>query len=151
MFPIFQTRRGSRDRCFRLAREEDRRASHKRRQTSWNLTRGLKWWELAIGLAVASGGETETMEEDYRSGGPIIELEPDFETIQVCSKIWRTLVGHKIDESYYIVIALDGVHSSAVHSLFCLFFLWSRSRSWWENSEMRKDTNDTSRKNTHML
>ena len=33
--PAFQTRRGSRDRCSRAARkEEDSRASHKRRQTS---------------------------------------------------------------------------------------------------------------------
>ena len=41
---------------------------------------------MDIGLAVASGSETETKEEDQRAGGPIIELEPDFKTILVWSK-----------------------------------------------------------------
>ena len=41
---------------------------------------------MAIGLAMASWGETETKEEDQRSGGPIVELEPDLKTTQVWSK-----------------------------------------------------------------
>ena len=41
IFTAFQTRRDSRDDCFWPAREEeDSRASHKRRQTSWNLRGG---------------------------------------------------------------------------------------------------------------
>ena len=48
---------------------------------------GVQWWQLATGLAMASEGQTETKKEDQRSSGPIIELEPDVETIQVWSKI----------------------------------------------------------------
>ena len=41
IFSTFQTRRDSRDGCFWPEREEeDSRASHKRRQTNWNLARG---------------------------------------------------------------------------------------------------------------
>ena len=37
-------------------------------------------------MAVASGGEPGTGEEDQRSGGPVVDLQPNFETIQVGSK-----------------------------------------------------------------
>ena len=51
------------------------------------MAKGLKWCELAIGLAMASGGETVTKEGKQWSGGPIVKLEPEFKTIQVWSKI----------------------------------------------------------------
>ena len=44
-------------------------------------------------MAVEPGGETETKEEDKRSGGPIVELKPDFKTIRIWSKIQRTFIG----------------------------------------------------------
>ena len=61
----FRHRRDGGDGCFWLAREEkDSRASHKRRWTSINMARGVKWWELTIGLAVWSGGEREGVNDD---------------------------------------------------------------------------------------
>ena len=43
LFPTFQTRQDSNDGCWWPAREEeDSRAWHKRRQTSWNVARGSK-------------------------------------------------------------------------------------------------------------
>ena len=57
IFPTFQTRRDSRDGCFWPAREEeDRRASHKRRQTSWNLARGGKVVRAGHRLGGGVGG-----------------------------------------------------------------------------------------------
>ena len=46
---------------------------------------------------MAPGGETGTREEDKRSGGPVVDLQPNVETIQVWSKIGRTY-GHKMVE-----------------------------------------------------
>ena len=47
---------------------------------------GVEWRELAIGLVVASGDERKTGEEDLRSRG-LVELNPDFQTIQAWSEI----------------------------------------------------------------
>ena len=58
IFPTFQTRRDSRDGCFCFwpAREEDSRASHKRRQTNWNLARGGKVVRAGHRLGGGVGG-----------------------------------------------------------------------------------------------
>ena len=48
-------------------------------------------------LAVASGGETEAGEEDERSAGPIVELEPDFKRYKSGRKYEGHLFGQKID------------------------------------------------------
>ena len=56
-FPTLETRRGSRDGCLWLAKdEEDRRASHNRRQTSWNLAKGGKVVRAGHRLCGGVGG-----------------------------------------------------------------------------------------------
>ena len=44
------------------------------------------------------GGEPGTGEEDQRSGGPVVNLQPNFETIQACRKYEGHLYGHKIKQ-----------------------------------------------------
>ena len=53
-------------------------------------------------MAVASGGETGTREEEKRSGGPVVDLQPNVETIQVWSNILRTFMVTKSSNVYYI-------------------------------------------------
>ena len=59
IFPTFPTRRGSRDGCFGPAKEEDRRASYKRRQTIWNLAREGKVVRAGHRLSRDVGGRDE--------------------------------------------------------------------------------------------
>ena len=47
---------------------------------------------------MASGGEPGTGEEDQRSGGPVVDLQPNLKTIQVCRKYEINLYGHKIKQ-----------------------------------------------------
>ena len=49
-----------------MRKMEELHTSAKRAET-WR--GGVKWWQLTIGLVVASGGETETGKEHYRWGG----------------------------------------------------------------------------------
>ena len=79
----FQTRRETRDGCFWPSREEeDSRALHKRRQTSRNKTRGVKWLEQAIGLVVSLGvRQRRGRETKSEAGIRAVELQPDFKPI----------------------------------------------------------------------
>ena len=47
---------------------------------------------------MASGGEPGTGEEDQRSGGPVVDLQPNFKTIKVCRKYEGHVYGHKIKQ-----------------------------------------------------
>ena len=49
-------------------------------------------------MALASGGDPGTGEEDQRSGGPVVDLQPNLTTIQVCRKYEGHLYGHKINQ-----------------------------------------------------
>ena len=77
-------RRDSRDWCFWPARvEKDNRASHKRRQKSWNLARGGKVMRAGHRRGGGVGGW-----EGEREGGlttrcdiRAVELQPDFKTM----------------------------------------------------------------------
>ena len=55
--------------------EESCRASYKQRQTSLNSSKGAKRGELAIDESLPSGGETGIGQEEYISGGPVVELQ----------------------------------------------------------------------------
>ena len=62
-------------------------------------------------MAVASGGEPGTG-EDQRSGGPVVDLQPNFKTIQVWSKICGHLYGRKIKQctSKYNLLRFPELH-----------------------------------------
>ena len=69
IFPAPQSGLDNKDSCFLSARaEDDSRASHRGAKRAEPWRGGLKSWELAIGLVVASGGETETG-KDKQWGG----------------------------------------------------------------------------------
>ena len=56
-----------------------------------------------MGMAVASGGEMQTVEEDYRSGVPIVKLQPDFNAIKAWSKMFSKLYCHHIKQRTFYV------------------------------------------------
>ena len=47
---------------------------------------------------MASGGETGTTEEDYISVEPVVDLDPNLTTIQICRKFQGHIYDHKIKQ-----------------------------------------------------
>ena len=118
IFPILETRRdgsdgGSVQRGRKKAAELHR--SSAKRVYIW--PRGVKRSELAIGLAVASGGEAWTREEEKRSGGPVVDLQLYVETMRFWSKTCS--YHHNIDEC---ILYYDQSDPQVAQRMRCLLY-----------------------------
>ena len=62
------------------------------------MAREGKVWRAGHRLGGGVGGETVTEAEDQISNGPVVDLEPNVQTMKVWSKDEGHLYGHKIKQ-----------------------------------------------------